>query len=520
MSGCRAALLALPLSAAGAFLALFALTASASSQQVTFSGKGDPEVDRRVQAALGGSYRLVMHDTVIRSQDTLRGPVLAAGVTVRLEGTIVGDLVGVASDLFIHPHASVTGTVVNGGGGLYPSALAHLGGTVDRPLALYTVSTTGSVVEIHASMPGRSLIAWDGLHGLIVPQYDRVDGLWLQAGAALRLPSAALADSAFLHGIAGWRSGGAAPALTHTIDLQLRRGRYVALAGEQRLTTTNDRWVRPDLLNSMSFLVVAADYRDYYDARRLFAAVARDWDLGRWGGHFALRAGRETDRSLRTRDTRVLFHRHDVRTNPPVPEGDIASVTAQAAAGWTGASSTFAFGGDVESAGRGAGGDFPFNRYGAWGTAALQGLWGHTLRVRWHVQGPLPGTDLLPAQRWSYVGGAATLPTFDIGQFPGDRVVFISEEYVIPLPAGLSVPMLGPPDVALIHAAGMGWTKGQSHSLEQNLGVELRSYGLALRVMTNPAHARRAAQFSAGFAFNAGQAPPARPYFDTRAVER
>ena len=80
--------------------------------------------------------------------------------------------------------------------------------------------------------------------------------------------------------------------------------------------------------------------------------------------------------------------------------------------------------------------------------------------------------------------------------------------------------MLGPPSLALTHAAGMGWTKGQSHTLEQNLGAELRSFGFALRVMTNPAHARQDARFSAGFAFNVGQAPPARPYFDTGAVER
>ncbi len=488
---------------------------------MTFAGKADPEVDRRIQAVLAAPYRLIAHDTLIRSRDTLQGPVLVAGATLRLEGTIVGDLVGVASDLFIHPHASITGTVVNGGGGLYPSALAHMGGTVDRPLAQYRVIQAPSRLEIVASMPGRSAIVWDApLHGLHAPQYDRVDGLWLQGGAALRLPAASLVDSAFLHGVVGWRSGGAAPAITHTIDLQLRRGHYLALLGEQRLTTTADSWIRPDLPNSISFLLVATDYRDYYDTQRLFAAVARDWDAGRWGGHVALRAGRETDRSLRTRDTWTLFNHHDIRANPPVPEGDIASITVQAAAGWGGASSVFALGGEIESAGRTAGGEMPFNRYSTWGKASLQALWGHTLGVRWHVQGPLPGTDILPAERWSHVGGAATLPTFAVAEFPGDRVVFFTEEYAIPLPTGMSVPMLGPPDFVLIHAAGMGWTRGQSHRLEQNLGAELRMYGLALRVMTNPAHARRDAKFMAGFAFNVGQTPRARPYFDTGAVER
>ena len=489
------------------------------AQQVTFSGHADPEVDRRITALLaGGGYRLLARDTAIGAGDTLRGPVLAAGIELRLDGVVQGDLVGVGSQLFLHPHAVVTGTVVNGGGGLYPSSLARLGRTLDRPLAQYTVTRAEGSITIDASAPGEPIIAWDVLHGLHIPTYDRVDGLWLQAGAGLRLPAPGL-DSARLRGQAGWRTGG--PGFTHTVDLWLRRGRYAAVVGEQRLTATPDRWIMEDLPNSAAFLGFGDDYRDYYDARRLFGVLARDFDAGAWGGHVALRAGREIDRALRTRDTWVLFEPDSVRPNPTIDEATIASVGAEAATRWTGPSASLGLAGEVELAGKAAGGDLSFGRYAFGGSAALQAIANHSLNVHWHVQGPLPGTSVLPQQRWSHVGGPATLPTFPIDTFPGDRVAYVFTEYLIPLPHRLHVPMLNvTPDLGVFHAAGMGWTEGQSHTLEQNLGVELRLLGLGVRVVTDPAHARSAARLTAGFSLGLGRISGAVPYFDTSDAER
>lgn len=502
-----------------AALVLAAASAPAGAQQVVLSGRGDPEVDRRIDAVLaGGRYTLLARDTTIGRRDTLRGPVLAAGIRLRLDGTIVGDLVGVGSDLFLHPSAVVTGDVVNAGGGLYPSTLAHLGGVLDRPLASYTVTRNATLIRIDARRNAGSALAFDALHGLEIPQYDRVDGLWLQAGGRLRLPSAAGLDSAALHLVGGWRTGG--PGGTFTADLQARRGRLTAIFGGQRLTTTSDRWIRGDLANSLAFLVGGLDYRDYYDSRRLFAGLARDFDRGRWAGHVALLAGRERDASLRTRDTWVLFKPDSLRPNPAVDEGVLSSGGAQAAIGWTGASSSFAVGGRLEAAGKVASGDVAFRRYETWGHANIRALWTHTLEVEWHVQGPLPGTDRLPRQRWSHVGGGATLPTYPIGAFPGDRVAFVSSEYVAPLPHAVRFPVIGVPSLAVLHAAGMGWTAGQSRRLEQNLGLELRALGLALRATTNPAHARHDLQFQAGLAFSTGRSAPARPYFDTASLER
>ncbi len=506
--------------------------APAGAQQVTLSGHGDPEIDRRISGILAGGYTLVVRDTTIGARDTLRGPVLALGVRLRLNGTVSGDLVGVASNLFVHPSAAVRGDLVNAGGGLYASSLAKIGTIVDRPLARYTVARSGDTLRIAAARERRSPVVLDVFKGLHIPTYDRVDGLWLQAGGALRLPAPpALVDSARLHVVGGWRTGG--PGGTYTADVQARRGRYTAAAGAQQLTGTADRWMRGDIVNSLAFLTVGNDSRDYYDARRLFALVA--WDLveERWGGHLTVRAQREDADSLRTRDPFVIHKPHSLRPNPFM-SGRIASVSAEAAATWTGPSSVIGLVGLVEKAGTVLGGDFSFARYELEGHAGVEALFGHSLYVEAHVQGPLPDHDPLPRQRWSHVGGPATLPTLPIDAFVGDHVLFVSEQYVIPL-TRLKTPFGLTPELALVHAAGKAWVTtiplvpGQSspaetttldRTLEQNLGVELRFFGLALTAYADPAHARSTVRLGAGFSLGAGRLSGAPPRFDMARAER
>ncbi|HEX9107409.1 MAG TPA: hypothetical protein VF832_09275 [Longimicrobiales bacterium] len=505
--------------AALALLAGVAPAARVGAQQVTFAGHADPEVDRRIAGVLaGGRYTLLSHDTTIGAGDTLHGPVLATGIRLRLNGTVSGDLVSVASDLFVHPRASVSGALVNAGGGLYASSQARVGETVDRPLAHYAVTRSGGTIVIQASPTSSPPLALDALKGLHLPTYDRVDGLWLQAGARLRLPAPPALDSARLHLVGGWRTAG--PGFSGMADLQLLRGRYSLLLGGQQLTATSDRWIRGDLANSLSFITIGNDYRDYYDARRLFGVLARDLDRGRWAGHLALRAQREDAAALGTHDVFVLFKPDTLRPNPPA-DGRIASLTGQGTARWGGAGDELQVTGTVEAAGHVLGGDFAFGRYAVNASATIQTFWGHSLDVDAHLQGPLPGTDTLPAQRWSHVGGPATLPTFAIGAFRGDRVVYVSEEYLIPLPSRLHVPMLGTsPALALVHASGMAWRAGQGHTLEQNLGAELRLFGLALSAYADPARGLKSTRFGAGFSLSAGRLPSSRPYFDTAEAER
>ncbi len=503
----------------------------AAAQQVTFVGRGDPDIDRRISGILGGGYTLFARDTTIGARDTVRGPVLALGIRLRLNGTVTGDLVGVASNLFVHPSAVVTGDVVNAGGGLYASSLAHVGTVVDQPLVRYDVARSGDTIRIQGFHQHRSPVVPDAWKGVDIPIYDRVDGLWLQAGAALRLPAPPALDSARLHVVGGWRTGG--PGGSYTIDLQARRGRYTAAVGGQRLTSTADRWVRGDVVNSLAFLAAGNDSRDYYDAQRLFALLA--WDLveERWSGYLAVRGLREDADSLRTRDPFVIHKPHALRPNPRMFRR-IASVGAQAAVTWTGNTDVVGLYGEVEKAASVLGGDFAFARYALEGHAAVEALWGHLLTVEARVQGPLPGSDPLPRQRWSHVGGPATLPTFPIDAFVGDHVMFLSEQYVIPLMM-FKTPFGAAPELALVHAAGKAWVTTipvipggsgaaeattRDRTLEQNLGVELRLFGLALSAYADPAHARSTARFGAGFSLGLGRLSGLPPRFDMTEAER
>jgi hypothetical protein len=131
----------------------------------------------------------------------------------------------------------------------------------------------------------------------------------------------------------------------------------------------------------------------------------------------------------------------------------------------------------------------------------MAALANHTLTISPHAQGPLPGTDSLPLQRWSFVGGSGTLYTFDVAQFRGDRVAFVETEYSIPLPARLRIRLLGRPYVELLHAAGMAWSTGETPAFEQNVGARLSFNVLYVRAVTDPSRFEDDIEVTVGVTF-------------------
>jgi hypothetical protein len=109
------------------------------------------------------------------------------------------------------------------------------------------------------------------------------------------------------------------------------------------------------------------------------------------------------------------------------------------------------------------------------------------LEIDAYAQGPLPGTDSLPLQRWTFVGGSSTLQTFPIAAFPGDRVVFVRTRYTVPGNPRFRLPLVGAPDISLIHVGGMAWTNARKPGFEQNIGVQLFLMRVAwVRYFINP----------------------------------
>lgn len=490
--------------------ALLVLLGSASApaplqaQRVERVGSGAASVDERLDAVLAGRYMLVARDTTFAATDTVSGPVLVLGATAFVEGVIAGDLVAVDSEVYLRPTARVIGDVVNIGGGLYRAEQAVVQGLrIDRPEANYRVVRGPDALRIVAA-PDRRRIELDGVSGFHAPTYDRVNGLTLRWGAAYRPPHVAGFDPR-VHGELAYRSergswGGG-------LDVALEKARTAIVLGARDVTVTNEGWIRDALRNSLSFFFTGRDYRDYYGARQLYLEVRRRGARGSLAWDARLRGQIEDARPLRADDPWTVFH-DTVRPNLPADEGRISSLIATGSGEWAGTLATLAAGAALEFAGAAVAGDFAFGRFAAWADVAMAALANHGLELRLHFRGPLPGTDALPRQRWTFLGGAGTFPAFGIATFRGDRLAFVETTYIIPLGPRFDVPFLGQPDLELLHVAGMAWTRGQDRDLEQNVAVQLRFPFVTARLATDPTDPVDAARLDLGLTLpRAGRSP-------------
>jgi hypothetical protein len=479
--------------------ALCTSAVAVQAQSVTVRGRGDAEHDRYLrQLVESGAFELVARDTLLARSDTIHGTALVLGTTVRLEGVITGDLIIVDANVFIRPTARIMGDVRNVAGGLYYSELAAVIGSVrSAPNAPYRVDhrDDGSIVILGTT--AESALRLYGFKGLLIPTYDRVDGLTLSASAGLLLPRIGVVEP-IVRGRVDYRTERGE--FTGGAELAAARRRTEVAVGAERTTVTNERWIRSDLNNTLSSIIQAKDRRDYYAADRAYVEVRRLLENGARVTNAFVRAQAEDADPLIARDPWSIagdFRADNIMVTP----SRIASAVIGATSLWTTRSNALEFTAAVEFAGDVLDGDHSFGRYevdAAWAMAALAN---HTLTIAPHVQGPLPGTESLPLQRWSFVGGSGTLYTFDLAEFRGDRVALVETDYSIPFPRSLRIRFLGRPHFELLHVAGMAWTADVSPRLEQNIGVRLRFNMLYLRAVTDPSRFTDDAEFAIGVSF-------------------
>jgi hypothetical protein len=492
--------------AASAFAPAQRLHAQQPAQNpvIVLRGHGDAEHDIVLRRLFAPSvsdtrpaYLLITRDTVISHADTVHSDVVVVGATLRLDGTITGDLIGVGGNVFVRPSAWVLGETHNIAGGLYPSRLAHMNPVVENsPNAPYqVVATPGTITIIGVERPGG--ISLPGIKGLSVPTYDRVNGVSLRLGLDFDLPRAGLVEPA----LKAWGSyysqrgdfGGGG-------EFEIRRRRTTFAAGAERTTLTNERWIRSDISNSLAMLLQGKDYRNYYAADRAYVRLSRTLEHAERITNASITAQVEEASPLRAAAPWSLLGPDSIRPNDygfrdatlqgirRKPEGRLTSAIATLDTRWDRPNFIAKLAGLAEIGSTALDGEASFARYALEGDVALHAIRDHSLRVQWHFQGPLPGTDSLPYQRWSFVGGSGTLPTFQVAQFNGDRVALVETRYTIPLPHALTLPLLGRPGIDLLHYTGMAWTRDQTAHFEQNLGVQL-GYRIAyLRFVTDPNH--------------------------------
>ncbi len=461
---------------------LAALAGQATAQQVRVRGYGEADIDALLRSALAANPIIITRDTLVSADDTIAGNVVVIRARFILEGTIAGNLTGVQANLYLRPPARVQGRVLNVAGGLYPSELAKVGATEDRPLAPYEVTGSRPAYVIEGTVR-RPAIKW--LAGLHMPEYNRVDGLRVAAGPSILLPHV----------------GGVEPIVTASLgyatarkdvlgraELLLKRGRSSLAGGwEDDITLSNEEWIRSPLKNSIAFIWNGHDYRNYYAADRTYLEFRRVLEHGNRTSQYWLRAQNENAHPLVAAEPFIIWKPDSIRFNDPVPPSRIASLVVGAQSVWTGTTAAFAACGSLEFAPDSwTNSGVAFNAYQLSVEYAMQAVANHTLHVTGNFRGPLPGTDTLPAQRWTFVGGSNTLYTFRLNEFRGDRLAFVETEYRIPFAPRLRLPILGRPSLRLMHNAGMAWSHDVHRDFEQNIGARLQFPFAYARVITNP----------------------------------
>lgn len=455
-----------PLAAAVTLLVL--CPAPGAGQEVRFSPRPDRPLERRLDRFLQGEeYRLWTADTTVASGDTIRGNVLVLEGLARIAGRVEGTVFGVDADVFLRPGAEITGDLVLLGGGIYRASSARVGGEVvyEPRLFLQATPERGGWRIYRTDEARLDPVRPDGLGGVRAPSYQRVDGATLGLGA--RLQAIEVPWQPTLHAILelrteGLRVGG------HGEQLWYPSGRWATGFEGGRRTRTRDAWIRSGGANSLTFLFGGLDYRNYFESDEARFLIRR---LLERRGSVELTAGWERFRSLGASEDGDLFGGRPARPNPPIAPGDLWSLSLAVRRPAGELLPRVGVDLEVEAADAGVGGDFSFLYAGARLEAAWPTVAGQRVEALAAARGDLAGT--LPPQRGSAVGGAGTLPTLDVLEVRGERLLFTRWTYVVPVPL-LRVPGLGSPEVLLRAAVGSAWGGGDPVDLRENLVLGLR----------------------------------------------
>jgi hypothetical protein len=469
--------------AALAAILLTTVTAVGAAQTVTTVGSSDVALDRRLDRLLQDNPLIIASDTLLEARDTILGPVLVLDATLILEGTIFGDLVGVEAGLWIRDPAFVLGDLVNIGGGLYRDR-GRVGGTIiDLPdVGNYRVAREPDRIVIEASgTPSR--VALDGPLGFRIPTYDRTNGLTAAWGAAYSLPLMSVVTPT-VRGHGGWRTALGMP--VYGGSLEVRVGATTFAGGYDRGWATRDAWIQGDLENSLNYLWDGSDVRNYHESERSWAAVSREFGDEAKSFFAVLRVvGQIEDASSLAASGPWTIVDRTTRPNPAVDDGRIASATARLELEYHSHVADIVGHAEYEAAREEYEGEHRFDRIAASVALAVRGPWRHTLEIEAFGQRPVSG-DTLPRQRWSVAGGAGTLQTLMEGQYRGDRVLVVESTYRIPMGTALAFSTLGPPEIQLLHAAGLAWVADTDAPLIHEIGAGLLFSRAFARYMFQP----------------------------------
>jgi hypothetical protein len=467
-------------------LSLLALLLAAGSApaQVVLVDRGPGEPGRILEAALAAPH------TVMYSQEPVALPrdsvinqtviILAPRATVA--STVHGDVIVVGGDLFMHPGGNIQGRAIAIGGGAYNSTLATVrDGRLSFRDVTYDLASDASAGTYQLSYrslrvdSGEPLLTWPLKVGLRIPSYNRVDGVVLPWG-----PIVTLGNGRFiLDPTITYRShlGNLDPGIAIQADF----GGLDVDVDARRSTFTNDRWIRGDLLNSLTTLGWGSDTRNYFRADRIEAKGRMSFAFGGFtlapfvGGLFE--NAWSTGASLGP-DTSVFsfFGRDDegiYRMNPQILPGHITSLLTGFDGGWSSGDFTSRLDARVEyvvdAMPSSVVDDYRFVQTTLDGRAAFQTFGAQRLELKSHAV--LTSGDTPPAQRHAYLGGSGTIPTLDLLAMGGDQLFFFDAAYVIPIER-FAFPLVGSPQLTLRFISGSAGVS-ELPDFVQNVGLRV-----------------------------------------------
>lgn len=485
------------------FFAFGALDAGAQTT-IVLREQGPGPGPELLAGALARPYSVVVPtsaDYFLRKDSTHSTTLIVLGRSAVIEGTVHGDVIVVDGDLTIHPGAQIDGRAVAISGGVYESALAKTGPVSAFRNFSYDVTASGSdfALTYHANeayAEGPKTLEWPGIHGLMIPSYDRTNGLSLPVGIDLNAPALRfqltprVTYRSQLGRIDPWIGATANPAPKVGVSASFGRS-----------TFSNDSWIRSDLINSLHVISFGNDSRNYFRGTRgearltLFAdssvsilstyvGVRGEHDLavrpdtGATGGPWAFRGRKEPDDML--------------RPNPQIDNGKIGSVIVGGAGDWLIETVHARVSLDVELgrasfdtvAGRPLAADRNFGQLTFDGTVDFPTFGMQTLRFDGHMVFTTHGQT--PRQRFAYLGGSGTLPPLDLLALGGDQLIYIDGRYSIPIES-VRVPVLNSPLVVTLRDVIGGADIGRAPAMHQAIGARLSASFAYVEFMTDPA---------------------------------
>lgn len=485
-----------------ALLAAFSAIATrpASAQTIEISDLGPGRAGRWLRDDLRGAHVLLRSDSAkpiaLRRDTMYTSSVVVLGGPATVASNVRGDVIVVGGDLFLHPGVEISGRAIAIGGGVYETSLGNVrGGIYTNRDFTYRVTTRpdGTISLEYEPIEVRDLrvVTLPGFYGVRIPSYDRSDGLSFPVGPTFSFDTARIEVDA----LATYRSQ--LGVVDPSVDIRASIGRRLTIdANAGRTTASNDRWIYSDMANSLTTLAVGNDVRNYYRADRaegrltyrfegavsalavsLGARDERAWsvrpDSGARGGPWSFFGRRDPERE------------HMLRPNPRVLAGNIASALAGARLEWGDQGVTAALDAQLEAPWSVVG-DRRFVQTTLDGAVGFPTFATQSVQIASHAV--LTSGDTAPPQRFAYLGGAGTLPTFDLLQFGGDELFFVEGSYIIPVDR-VRIRVLGSPTFTLRYMAGAAGV-GRLPSIEQNVGVRLAISLLRVDFFVDPASRR------------------------------